>query len=163
MRTIKAVPLSKDKFSLYGEYCLVYEPQGHALQGETYKFYPDRVTAWFNGNVGFSPLVIRKQERAIITTVEYHSQSPEILLPLNDDMIIHVSPSSGSEPDLELTEAFIIPKGTIVKIKPGIWHMAPIPIQEKELYVMAAVSECTFLTDSTVVPLGPEKQIEIIL
>ena len=49
-----------------------------------------------------------------------------MILPLNDDMILHVAPASAGTPVPELTKAFIVPKGTLVKINTAIWHLAPL-------------------------------------
>ena len=47
----------------------------------------------------------------------------EGIVALDDDMIIHVAPASAGAPVPELTRAFIVPKGTMVKINTAIWHL----------------------------------------
>ena len=86
-----------------------------------------------------------------ITQAEYHTTTPEMILPLNDDMILHVAPASAGTPVPELTKAFIVPKGTLVKINTAIWHLAPLPVNESELQALIILPECTYANDCTVV------------
>ena len=96
-----------------------------------------------------------------ITQAEYHTTTPEIILPINDDMILHVAPASAGTPVPELTKAFIVPKGTLVKINTAIWHLAPLPVHEEELQAMIILPECTYANDCTVVDY-PEKDQFVI-
>ena len=95
--------------------------------------------------------------------MEYHTTSPELILPLNDDMIIHVAPASGGTPVPEWTKAFVVPKGTLVKINTAVWHLAPLPVSEDVLHAMIILPECTYVNDCTVVELNEEQQFEIVL
>ena len=104
-----------------------------------------------------------KEEKIVIKSVEYHTTSPEMILPLNDDMIIHVAPASGGTPVPEWTKAFVVPKGTMVKINTAIWHLAPLPVKEDVLHAMIILPECTYANDCTVVELKAEQQFEIVL
>ena len=97
----------------------------------------------------------------LITQVEYHTTTCEIIMPLNDDMILHVAPASAGTPVPELTEAFIVPKNTLVKINPAIWHLAPLPLNADELCAMIILPECTYANDCTVVDLTEAQQFII--
>ena len=68
--------------------------------------------------IAFSPLVVNKGEM-LVTQAEYHDTTCEGVLPLDDDVVIHVAPTT-KEPVPELTEAFIVPKGTMVKLNVGV-------------------------------------------
>ena len=94
--------------------------------------------------------------------MEYHTSSPEMILPLNDDMIIHVAPASAGVPVPEWTKAFIVPKGTMVKINTAVWHLAPLPVHQDVLHAMIILPECTYANDCTVVELDEKEQFEII-
>lgn len=82
-------------------------------------------------------------------------------MPLNDDMIIHVAPPSGPEVISELTRAFLVPKGTLVKINTAVWHLAPLPAHKEELNAVIILPVCTYRNDCTVVSLSEEEQFEI--
>lgn len=163
MKTIIAQPISREAFALYGEYYSMVEPSNYALCGDLYAFYPDRITAMSRSAIGFSPLIVKKPDRMVIQTVEYHSHTWEMILPINDDMVIHVAPPTGGTYLPELTKAFVVPKGTLVKIHPAVWHLAPMPVHEQRLCAMAMVAECTYLHDCTIVQLEETQQLEIVL
>ena len=163
MRTIKAVPISYEKFAPYGQFYTMEQPKGHALCGELHQFFPDRLTADSNHRVGYSPILVKKPEKMIITQQEYHTTTWEMIMPLDDDMILHVAPASAGVPVTEQAEAFIVPKHTLVKMNAAIWHLAPLPANKEQLTALIILPECTYANDCTVVDLTPEQQFEIVL
>lgn len=60
-----------------------------------------------------------------IGTYEYHNTCAEAMLPLDGDAYIHVAPAgpAGHVPYDEV-EVFRVPKGTMVTLRPGVWHHA---------------------------------------
>ena len=99
----------------------------------------------------------------VITQQEYHTTTWEMILPLDDDMILHVAPASAGVPVTEQAMAFIVPKHTLVKMNAAIWHLAPLPASAEQLSAMIILPECTYVNDCTVVDLTPEQQFEIVL
>ncbi|MFR8904363.1 MAG: hypothetical protein ACLVHS_11160 [Blautia wexlerae] len=91
----------------------------------------------------FSPIAVHKDER-IVKAAEYHTTTWEGIVALDDDMIIHVAPASAGAPVPELTRAFIVPKGTMVKINAAIWHLCPLPLNNEVLHAMIILPECTY-------------------
>lgn len=162
MRTIKAEPITNENFAPYGEFYTIGEPSGYALCGELHKFFPDRITADSNHRIGFSPITVNKPDRMIITQQEYHTTTWEMIMPLNDDMIIHVAPASGGKVVSEFAKAFVVPKNTLVKINAAIWHLAPLPFEKESLTAMIILPECTYANDCTVVDLKKEEQFKIV-
>lgn len=163
MNIIKAKPITKENFAPYGQFYKMDKPEGYALQGEIHRYFPDRLVVDSEHRVGYSPILVKKPEKMIITKQEYHNTTWELIMPINDDMIVHVAPASAGTLVPELAEAFIVPKGTLLKINTAIWHLAPLPVNEAELYAMIVLPECTYATDCTVVDLKPEQYFEIIL
>lgn len=163
MRTLKAVPLSVESFAPFGQFYQMDAPQGYALCGEIHQFFPDRLTADSIHRVGYSPIVVNKPEKMVITQQEYHTTTWEMIMPLDDDMILHVAPASAGTPVGHLAEAFIVPKHTLVKLNAGIWHLAPLPANEAKLTAMIILPECTYANDCTVVDLPQDQQFEIVL
>ncbi len=161
MRKIQVMELSREAFAPYGEYYDMLHPEGYALEGEIHRFYPDRLSESSVTRVAYSPIEVKKEERMIVKAVEYHTTTPELILPLNDDMIIHVAPASGGCPVTELTKAFIVPCGTLVKIRTAIWHLAPLPVNAETLHAMIILPECVYANDCTVVELDETEQFEI--
>ncbi len=160
MRTIKAKPITAGNFACYGNFFSILEPSGSALGN----FYNDKVLLPVSGNmpVAFSSLVLDKPEKMIVSEVEYHNSTGEGMLPLDDDVVLHVAPPS-NEAVPELTEAFIVPKGTMVKINTGVWHMGVMPIHKEKVHVLIVLPERIYKNDCFVVKYSEEDQIEITL
>lgn len=163
MNVIKANLINKEEFAPFGVFYDMWNPSGYALEGELHKFYPDRISESCVSRMAFSPLTVKKPDRMIIEAVEYHTTTPELILPLNDDMVIHVAPASAGIPIPSETKAFIVPKGTMVKLNTAIWHLAPLPVNESLLTTMVVLPECTYINDCTVVELKKDEQFEIIM
>lgn len=162
MRKIKAKPITHKEFAPFGDFYKMDKPEGYGLSGEIHTFYPDRMTTDCAHRVGYSPITVKKPNKTIITQQEYHTTTWEMILPLNDDMILHVAPASAGKPVTEFVKAFIVPRNTLVKINSAIWHLAPIPVNEKELNAIIILPECTYVNDCTVVELKEEEQFEIL-
>ena len=163
MKIIQAVPVSNENFAAFGQFYQMEDPRGYALCGAIHQFFPDRLTADSRHRVGYSPIVVKKPERMIITQQEYHTTTWEMILPLDDDMILHVAPASAGKPVTECAQAFVVPKHTLVKMNAAIWHLAPLPANNDQLTAMIILPECTYANDCTVVDLTPEQQFEIVL
>lgn len=162
MNTIKVQPLTHEAFAPFGQFYPMAAPQGYALCGELHRFFPDRLTADSTHRLGFSPILVKKPERMIITQQEYHTTTWEMIFPMNDDMILHCAPASGGTPVPHLVQAFLVPRGTLVKLNAAIWHLAPLPANQPELTAMIVLPECTYANDCTVVDLAPEQQFELV-
>ncbi len=163
MKTVKAVPITHENFAPFGQFYNMSTPDGYALCGEIHKFFPDRMTADSNHRIGFSPITVKKPDKMIITSQEYHTTTWEMILPLNDDMIIHCAPASAGAVVTDCAKAFIVPKNTLVKINSAIWHLAPLPKSEEILTAMIILPECTYANDCTVVEFKEDEVFEIIL
>ncbi len=162
MKTIKVEKLTHEAFAPFGQFYEMGNPDGHALCGEIHRFFPDRLVADSTHRVGYSPILVKKPEKMVITQQEYHTTTWEMILPLNDDMILHVAPASGGTPVTHLAKAFLVPKNTLIKMNAAIWHLAPLPANSEELTAMIILPECTYANDCTVVDLKPEEQFEIV-
>ena len=162
MKTIKAQPITVEEFAPFGQFYTMDQPDGYALCGEIHKFFPDRITADSNHRLGFSPIVVKKPEKMIITQQEYHTTTWEIIMPLDDDMIVHCAPASAGTPVTDLVKAFIVPKNTLIKMNSAIWHLAPLPANNDQLTALIVLPECTYANDCTVVDLKADEQFEIV-
>ena len=162
MRQLKVQPLTHEAFAPFGQFYAMEQPQGYALCGELHQFFPDRLTADSTHRVGYSPSLVKKPEKMIITQQEYHTTTWEMILPMDDDMILHVAPASAGTPVTHLAKAFLVPKHTLVKMNAAIWHLAPLPATKEQLTAMIVLPECTYANDCTVVDLKPEEQFEIV-
>ena len=163
MRTIKAEPITNENFAPFGQFYTMDKPEGYGLCGEIHQFFPDRLVADCNHRVGYSPILVKKPERMIITQQEYHITTWEMIMPLDDDMILHCAPASAGTPVPEYVEAFVVPKHTLIKMNAAIWHLAPLPATKEQLTAMIILPECTYANDCMVVDLKDEEQFEIVV
>ncbi len=164
MKTIKAMPITAENFKPYGSFTSILEPSGNCFPGDA-TFYPDQVEMNVSGGrpITFSPLTVKKPERMIVTQAEYHSHTGEGVLILDDDAVMHVAPPSNKQIVPEKTEAFIVPKGTMVKINTGVWHLAALPIHHDLLHVMIILPERVYANDCTVCEYPEDRCVEIVL
>lgn len=163
MKTIKVQALTEKAFAPYGKFYSISNPKGHSLNGEIHKFFPDRVVAYQGHSVGFSPILVKKPSKMIIDKAEYHTTTCEVIMPLNDDMILHVAEPSAGTPITDKTLAFRVPKNTLVKLNACVWHLAPLPYKKDELCALIVLPECTYMNDCTVVDFKEDEKFEIIL
>ena len=162
MRTVKVEALTHEAFAPFGQFYTMDAPQGYALCGEIHQFFPDRMVADCQHRVGYSPILVKKPEKMIITQQEYHTTTWEMILPMNDDMIVHVAPASAGAPVGHLSQAFLVPKHTLLKLNAAIWHLAPLPANEEQLAAVIILPECTYANDCTVVDLPEDQIFEIV-
>lgn len=160
MRQVKAKPLTKETFEKFGEYYNMLEPDGHNLG----LFYHDKLTFHTSGDMrmGFSSLVSKRPENLVIDVVEYHNSTCEGVMPLDDDVLLHVAPAS-NENCSELTEVFVVPKGCFVRLNPGVFHKAALPINKEEVHVLIALPERIYFNDCHIVNYNEDEKFEIIL
>ena len=163
MRQIKVEALTHETFAPFGQFYPMEQPQGYALCGELHQFFPDRLTADSDHRVGYSPILVKKPEKMVITQQEYHTTTWEMILPMDDDMILHVAPASAGTPVTHLAKAFFVPKHTLVKMNAAIRHLAPLPASKEQLTAMIILPECTYANDCTVVDLAADEQFEIVM
>ena len=163
MRTIKAVPITNENFAPFGQFYTMDQPKGYALCGELHQFFPDRLNADSNHRLGYSPIIVKKPAKMVITAQEYHTTTWEMIMPLDDDMILHVGPATGGAAAGDVTKVFIVPKNTLVKLNAAIWHFCPMPANKAELNMLIILPECTYLNDCVVLDLPEDQQFEIVL
>lgn len=161
MKTVKLEALTKEAFAPFGEYYTISAPEGYPLTGELHRFFPDRLTSYNSGLLGFSPILVKKPAEMKVTAIEYHTTTAELIMPLNDDMILHVAPPSAGKPLPEYTKAFLVPKNTLIKMMPCVWHLAPLPANAEELCALIVLPACTYMNDCTVVDLKEDEQFVI--
>ena len=93
--------------------------------------------------------------------LEYHCFTSEGFLPMNGDCLFFVgSPVPGNPFAAEL-HAFRAPKGTLVRLNPGVVHGAQFAVEEQPVDVLLILPAFTFGNDTRFVMLSGDEQIEI--
>jgi ureidoglycolate hydrolase len=58
---------------------------------------------------------------------EYHLESQEVIIPLDQDCLVYVGPA-GESPHWDRFEVFHVRSGQAVMLREGVWHGAPLAI-----------------------------------
>ncbi|HGP2816627.1 TPA: ureidoglycolate lyase [Salmonella enterica] len=162
-RQIKAQPLTAESFSHFGSFYNFDSRQGFPLHGDGFLFFPDKIIANSVTGIGFSLLTVERKTPFLIKEIEFHKTTWEIMMPLNDDAIIHVTPPSVGRINTGETQAFIVPTRTLVRINTGVKHFAPLPVNKVELQALVILPEATYMNDCFIENLQESQQFEITL
>ena len=160
MKTIKAQDLTPAAFRRFGDFAKMVEPDGDKFG----IFYRDQVQQELGGGahtVSYS--VCRVEPRPfVIQAGEYHSHCGEGILPLDSDIYIHVGPATPrtAPAPVDRFEVFRVPQGTMVTLRPGIWHMAPFAAGDKPANVLIVLPERTYANDCVVDRLTEENFVK---
>ena len=164
MKTIRAQELSRKAFRQYGVYQNLLDNEDLA-EASVRKagFFADVVTLNFGGNTlpTVSACHVKKEEKNIIPMIEAHKNTCEGLLPLDADVIMFFGKVVNGEPDPQTVEAFIVPKGTFVKVEPLIVHGRQFAVNAAEAHVLCLLPQRTFNNDMIKKILNDDEKIEI--
>lgn len=149
---------------MYGDFVdLLHIKQMDAMAGADNIFIPDLTTLRLDERMQASVCVARvSQCERIITAVEYHGFTSEGILPLDGDIDIFVGPSSFQVNPASI-EAFRVPKGTFVRLNPGVLHGRQFVVDSQSVNVMILLPERTFGNDCVFTRLAESDQIKILL
>lgn len=112
-------------------------------------------------NVASMSSVVVHPREYVIDGAEYHSHTCEATLPIDGDIFIHVGPPTKGDVPYDSMRVFRVPKGTIVVLKPGVWHGAPFAAGGKRQSALVILPERTYANDCFFVDIPKEKRLEI--
>ena len=162
MKTIKVKQLNRDDFKRYGSYNTLMDPEG-AENRAPVRFYPD-LAPMFIGSEQVSFSNCRVSPRPfVIEASEYHNHTSEGILPMDGDVILHLGRPTGGVVPYDEIEAYFVPKGTIVTLRPGVWHMAPFAAGDTPVNTLIVLPERTYANDCVVVRAEANEKIAIEL
>jgi ureidoglycolate lyase len=164
MRKVTVQELSVEAFLPFGSYANLIDPNAEKLGAPPIEFFRDMVVQDLGGAslASFSTCRVEKRD-PVIDVTEYHSSCGEGMLPLDSDILIHVgpaSPSDGTVP-LDKIKVFKVPKGTMIVVRPGVWHHAPFVAEGDAANVLIVLPERTYANDCIVVELGEADRITV--
>jgi ureidoglycolate lyase len=164
MKEITARKLSLEGFAKYGAYANMINPSAPKLGAEPIEFYRDMVQS----QLGLSPVasfgVCRVMKRPFVMDVsEYHDTCCEAVLPLDGDILMHVAPAvPEKEFPFDQAEVFLVPKGTLCCLRPGVWHHAPYAVRTEVVNCLIALPERTYMNDCKVYAFPAERHMKIV-
>jgi ureidoglycolate lyase len=164
MRSVKVEELSAGEFVQYGSFAGLIDPTTEKIGAPPVEFYRDAVQQDLGSatTVSFSTCRVEKRDM-VVDVSEYHTSTGEGILPLDNDVLIHVGPATpnGAPVPLDKIRVFRVPRGTMVTLKPGVWHHAPITVNDDPANVLIVLPERTYANDCTVVELSGDDRIRV--
>ena len=165
MKTIKVQKLSRDAFHKFGDYAMLIDPLNEEATGPKdaeCAFFRDMLPVDLGGAVpSFSTCRILPR-KMVVTDAEYHDYTCEAAMPLDQDAVFWCAPATaGSDFPADKVEAFLIPKGTIIKLRPGVWHHAAFATEDRALNVMIVLPERAYLNDIWCVSVPADQQVTV--
>ncbi len=170
MRTIEYRPLDQEGFSRYGRYAAMLEVDAGRrpppkLGAPPVEFFRDLLQSGLGLDTTVSFGLCRVSRRPpVIDVSEYHDAACEALLPLDGDVLVHVAPAGpgGKFPAAE-AEVFLVPRGTMVVLRPGVWHHGPFIVGRQErVSCLVALPERLYARDCKVDELAEEEWLRVV-
>jgi ureidoglycolate hydrolase len=169
MKTIAAQPLTPEAFRKYGVYQNLLDDEAVGAFSPFSKnagFCPDLLTLNFGTSTlpSISVCRVQKTERNIVSFLEAHQYTCEGLIPLDGDVIIFVGMPARGRLSADHLEAFLVPKGTFVKLEPHIIHGTQYPLSDGITHLICMLPERTFKNDMIAQRLEEDdERVEIIV
>ena len=154
MRTIKAEELNVEQFLPFGFYANCINPDTVKIGSAPIEFFRDMVQQEMGGASIPSFGVCRVEKRdMIINASEYHNYTGEGMMPLDNDIYFHVGPATvpDAAPPLDDIRVFYAPKGTMIVLRPGVWHHAPFSVNGDPVNSLIVLPQRTYANDCRVV------------
>ena len=164
MRTGKIEELSPEKFLPFGFYHQMIDPAALKIGVAPIEFFRDMLQLDLGGASIASFGVCRVEPREpVINVTEYHSVTGEGVLALDNDVVFHVGPATPPDdaPPLDEIRVFRAPRGTLVVLRPGVWHHAPFTLNDAPANCLIVLPERTYANDCTVEELPESEWISI--
>ena len=159
-KEVKVKELTVEAFKPYGSYANMVKPTRPKMGG----FHPDMavMTLGQANEAAFSVTQVLKKEN-IIDAMECHNRTGEGILPLDGDVLVHVAPASRTDKvPMDQVEVFRVPKGTLLILRPGVWHCAPFAENADVVNILVVLPERTYANDIYFYMVPKDDQIRIV-
>ena len=160
-KKVKIKELTVEGFMPYGSFANMVKPTGPRL-GTAFCRDMAVMSLGQANEAAFSVTEVQKREN-IIDAMECHAHTGEGMLPLDGDVLVHVAPASRIEDvPLDQVEVFRVPRGTLLVLRPGVWHCAPFADKADEVHILVVLPERTYANDIYFYMIPKEQQIRIV-
>lgn len=166
MREIKVKPLTLENFKPYGSFSGLINPsaRGNGIGGMAFHADMEVLELGTAHSAAFSTTRVTSELPPVILALEQHSRCGEGILALDADMLVYFAPAGGSYPDvLNEIDAFLVPMGVMLNIRPGVWHCMPFAHNADVVNVLNVLPERTYANDCTMHLLKEDERIRIVL
>ena len=153
--SIEAKRITPENFKKFGK--VVNSPSGKPTsEAAEYKFWSDIADYKIDGETEIGICTVYRQEENMITEMERHLKTPEILIPIDGAFVL---PLVIEGEDISHSEAFRVNVGEAVKINDGVWHGACLPADKDESSYFVIFRKGTPHTDVAKKNISPFKVI----
>jgi ureidoglycolate lyase len=166
MRTVKVKELEAKEFLPYGHYANLLAPALEKIGSPPIEFFRDIIQQdlGIGGAASFSTCRVEKRD-LVVDVTEFHSRAAEGIMPIDNDVLIHVAPATPPDSGFPIDKVvvFRVPKGTMVVLRPGVWHYAPLTVNDAPAHVLIVLPERTYANDCQVFQLPDADRVRINL
>ena len=137
---VKPKMVNKENFSKYGDLISTNNAESININDGFAKRYDDLAnldTIKDGGKTIVSIFSALKRSFPMkINMIEKHPLGSQAFIPMKETTFLSFVAPEGNKPDLNLVEAFIIPKGLGINYKAGIWHFPLISTEDMNFLVI---------------------------
>lgn len=150
---VKAKLINAEDFKKYGSFNNIYNHEWPHLGGSPTTFYRELMIHDAKGtdSVGMSCCFIEKRPFEV-DAFEKHDTACETLIFVDQDVLMPMAPATceGCYPEEKDMEVFFCPKGTMLTMRPGVWHMGAYVLGDEPVSVLTVLPERIYVNDCKV-------------
>jgi ureidoglycolate hydrolase len=163
MYQVKIQELTLESFHKFGSFANMINPDTVKIGAAPVEFFRDMIGLSLGRNTAASFSTCRVSKRPLIVKeLEFHTFYQEGILPLDGDVLISLAPATANgDFPWDRIEVFQVPKGTMVALRPGVWHCGPYAYRTDLVNVVITLPERVYANDCKVVPIPEAEQTEI--
>ena len=139
-KIIKPIPITKEKFSRFGDMISTSEIKPIEINNGYAKRYDGIAnlnTSKDNGETTISIFSALKRNFPMkIDMMEKHPLGSQAFIPMKETTFLVFVAPNGERPDLNKIESFIIPPGIGINYNPGTWHFPLISTEDMNFLVV---------------------------
>jgi ureidoglycolate lyase len=164
-RIVHPEDLEPARFAPFGQYASLTGADGPHLGAAPIVFYRDQLPLETGGKSPTFATCRVEPRDFVIDTMEYHSSTGEGILPLDGDVLVQVAPATatGAPYPEDEVRVFRVPRGTMLAIRPGVWHHAPFALGSEAVNVLIVLPERTYANDTRVLELSETQRARIAI
>lgn len=146
---IKAQALTQDSFDKYG--AIISNSAAAPMADNTEITYWGKVSVLQMGEAASTGIMLAHHRQPIVTQMERHVKTPEILAAVEGDSVVCLAPPSYPGKEITDIKAFIIRQGDAVALHAGTWHWAGYPMQKKSAKFIVVFANGTEAEDLEII------------
>ncbi len=153
---IHSIEINVERFRKYGSFNNLYNHDWPCLGGSPTTFFREMLIHDAKGSdaVGMSCCFVEKRPLEI-DALEKHDTACETLVFVDQDVLMPMAPATpeGVYPEEKDIEVFFCPKGTMLTMRPGVWHMGAYVLENQPVSVLTILPERIYVNDCKVYKL----------